>query len=269
MRYVSHWKKCAGVVVAVALSAFGLSAASGPPAFEVASVKRNLTPESSGARLVNRPNGIRYTGQTLRQLLCVAYEVRRDQVVGPGWLDDEFFDVLANSPKVTSGDQIKLMLQSLLIERFSISMHLERRNQSVYILKEFGTGIKLKPLPEADSSVRSRVGFSSAGDLEAMTLPALANLLARFMDRPVSDGTGLTGIYDIKLHVAKEDLPGLRPRAARRTDGTGQHSYDGAASAPVPTVFAALKSLGLNLEKQTALIEYVVLESISRIPVGN
>jgi hypothetical protein len=244
MRYVSHWKKCAGVVVAVALSAFGLSAASGPPAFEVASVKRNLTPESSGARLVNLPNGIRYTGQTLRQLLCVAYEVRRDQVVGPGWLDDEFFDVLANSPKVTSGDQIKLMLQSLLIERFSISMHLERRTPS-------------------------GVGFSSAGDLEAMTLPALANLLARFMDRPVSDGTGLTGIYDIKLHVAKEDLPGLRPRAARRTDGTGQHSYDGASSAPVPTVFAALKSLGLNLEKQTALIEYVVLESISRIPVGN
>jgi uncharacterized protein (TIGR03435 family) len=81
-------------------------------------------------------------------LILQAYDVQRSQVSGcPNWCDSEFFDVIgkAEDPNVTP-EQVRLMLQALLTERFNLSVHRENRDVPGYALVVTKSGAKLKPL---------------------------------------------------------------------------------------------------------------------------
>src|SRR3954464_13945626 len=119
------------------------------PSFEVASVKP-ASPDAAGRGMPalsgpademmrfkggpgsNSPGRIDYSGVTLKMLLKRAYNVKPDQISGPGWLDTERFDIAAKLPPGTNMESLRLMLQDLLTERFQMRLHRETRTLPVY-----------------------------------------------------------------------------------------------------------------------------------------
>ena len=81
----------------------------------------------------------------------------------------------------------------------------------------------------------------------------LADQLARHVDHPVIDKTGLTGVYNLKLEWTQDDQPA----------GLGE-------AAPGPSIFTALQEqLGLKLQTQKLPVEIIVVDSVDRTPVKN
>src|SRR5438128_1076564 len=101
---------------AATCAAFGQSAAV-PPAFEVASVKPN---RSGGGRASTRISDGRLTmvNVPLKQCIEIAYDMKDYSVSGPEWLGFERFDITARPPSEARTDQARLMLRTLLAERF-------------------------------------------------------------------------------------------------------------------------------------------------------
>jgi uncharacterized protein (TIGR03435 family) len=103
-----------------------------------------------------------------------------------------------------------------------------------------------------------------------LTMAALADALARFVDRPIVDMTELKGNYDFTMEMAPEDFRAmmiraalgagvpLPPEAARRME-----SADGAS------LFSAVEGLGLKLEQRKAPLEVVVIDQMEKTPVEN
>src|SRR5215475_5034181 len=146
-----------GLLVA-AQAAFGQAAtpASKALSFEVASIKRAapLDPAaimSGKAHLGTSVDNARVDigGASLMQLICQAYKIKPNQVTGnPPWLNVgpgvDRFDILAKMPEGTTKDQVPEMLQSLLADRFKLSVHRETRDTNVYALIVAKGGPKLE-----------------------------------------------------------------------------------------------------------------------------
>ena len=61
---------------------------------------------------------------TMVDLIAAAYGLDPSNVQGgPIWLETDRFDIIAKAPPTTSKDTIKLMLQSLLADRFKLVVH--------------------------------------------------------------------------------------------------------------------------------------------------
>lgn len=103
------------------------------PAFEAAAIRRNT---SANGRVLMDGAGDRFsvTNATVRLLIMNAYELLDDQLVGgPGWINNDRFDVLA----VRGGapfEQVPAMLRTLLAERFKLQAHSETREMPMYTL---------------------------------------------------------------------------------------------------------------------------------------
>jgi uncharacterized protein (TIGR03435 family) len=118
------------------------SAQSSPkPAFEVASVKRS-GPQAGTVGIEGKiiggpgtadPLHVRGKRVTLFALIRTAYDVASDQISGPGWLQEEHYDITAEVPKGSAKSDVKLMLQNLLADRFRLSLHRESRELPVMI----------------------------------------------------------------------------------------------------------------------------------------
>ena len=78
--------------------------------------------------------GGRYTLQnaTMLDLIRTAYDTEDDRISGgPKWLEADHFDIIAKAPAGTQRDKIGLMLQSLLAERFRLTLHTDLSVTSV------------------------------------------------------------------------------------------------------------------------------------------
>jgi uncharacterized protein (TIGR03435 family) len=116
--------------------------------FDVASVKPFSPSSAGGGRKgggggptgpgTRDPGRIHYAAIRLKDLVINAYNVKDFQVVGPGWLDsaDETtrFTVDATMPPDTTREQLRVMLQNLLAERFKLAIHRETRDLPKYSL---------------------------------------------------------------------------------------------------------------------------------------
>jgi uncharacterized protein (TIGR03435 family) len=264
----------------------GIAAQTQKPRFEVAAVRPNV----SGAPLYRAsldfyPARFTATNVFLRWLIAEAYaeEGREpatlDHIVGgPSWVDSAAFDVqAATDGRATSKATMRLMLRTLLEDRFGLETRKEQRNLPAYALLPDRTdgrpGTQLRPaatkecadltLEEAqarrcgsgvffDREAQTTVAYGSDLDLtsiiEEIASPAVANL-----DRPVVDRTGLSGRFDyeVRFSVAAGRL------SASPADRSGT------------SIFTALREqLGLKLEPVTAPVDVLVIES-ARQPAEN
>jgi uncharacterized protein (TIGR03435 family) len=91
--------------------------------FEVASIKPNHS--GAASRFVHpTPGKLNISNMTLKDLLMFAYQVRDFQISGgPGWINSDQYDIEAKAEGNPSQDQMKLMLQSLLADRFKLALH--------------------------------------------------------------------------------------------------------------------------------------------------
>lgn len=167
-------------------------------------------------------------------------------------------------------DQIPEMLQSLLEDRFKLELVHESHEQNVYALVVDKEGPKLKVADEGKIATMPtglgvngkprpvmQYGILPSGielTAPAATLATVAEFLSRVMDRPVMDMTGLSAQYDLKLAFMPEMLPG----------GAIPQSTE-----PGPTLFEAVKALGLRLEARKAPLEMLTVVRAERVPTEN
>ncbi len=246
----------AGALAVVAL-------AQAPPstlAFEVASIK----PSQPGATVRGirpAPGGQRYVAQSwpLRGFIYVAYRVKQEQVVGgPAWMDTDFFDMNAEAAKPSTVDELHVMLQNLLAERFQLKFHHETKEMPVYALTLDKGGAKnLKPNqaksggdPWIDQATVKPLHGKWTGKFAPMDF--LAWRLSLILDRPVVDETGLKGGYDFELAFTRELPLGTNPNGlvnGEPIDTSG------------PSVFDALREqLGLRLEAKRGPADILVID---------
>src|SRR5579863_8816561 len=109
-----------------------------PPAFDVASIKRDVSGEPGGI-FTCVPN-CHLERMTLRGLVVLAYRVRDFQVTGgPDWIDSERYNIEAKSegPPSFNPDYATLQyrrLQTLLRDRFHLAIHRETKELPVYAM---------------------------------------------------------------------------------------------------------------------------------------
>jgi uncharacterized protein (TIGR03435 family) len=123
------------------------AAAASAPAFELADVHvsaHTTNPNFTGGALL----GDRYLlhNATMVDILSLAYSIENDNILsGPPWLGLDRFDVSARAPRDTSPDNVKLMLQALLADRFHLVTHKDTHPLPAYVLSVGKGGPKLKP----------------------------------------------------------------------------------------------------------------------------
>jgi bla regulator protein blaR1 len=250
-------------------------------AFDVVSVKSNT---SGDQRIIMTPQlGGRYTviNVPLSLLVALAYQpLQRYAMYGmPDWADSERFDIKVKSEGSPTREQMNLMLQSLLAERFKLVVHHEIRQLPVYALvalKPRQTGSRLllhsddtkcpdlsvwSTAAQPDRGVGSLTtpcgGFlMSPSHLVGQKIPVemLAAQLSELVDRAVVDRTGLTGTFDLTLEWAtQQHSHGSEPVAD--TNASAQSSG--------PSLFAAVREqLGLKLEPQTGPFDVLVIDHV-------
>ena len=94
---------------------------------------------------LHRPWSVELKGLPLKPILAEAFHVKIDQIVGPSWLDEECFDIIAKVPEGATSEQRPAMFQALLAERFKLAAHKEDRPSNVYALVVDKGGPKVRP----------------------------------------------------------------------------------------------------------------------------
>ncbi len=272
-----------GVIVLSSFIAFGQSTPAAPT-FEVASIKP-APPPTDGRLMVRMGEDggrIDYTNVTLKDLLRKAYKVKDHQIVGPDWLNSERYIVSAKLPEGTTKDQIPAMMQTLLADRFKLSLHKESKVMPAYSLTVAKGGPKLHQA-EGEGRMRMMMGPRGRHMTGVATIQSLADTLSNFMDRPVVDMTELKGSYDIDLEWSGDD----GPQAMRMMRGPGPggpgpggpgpggpeggprpESHDDSADAP--SLFTSLQDkLGLKLDPRKETVDILTIDHAERVATEN
>jgi uncharacterized protein (TIGR03435 family) len=263
-------------------SALGQAAEStARPRFEVASIK-----PSSSDRIMNvRPLPGRLAADaTLQVLMQYAYGVQPFQIVGgPGWLTSARYEINATAGASANRDQILLMLQSLLEDRFQLKTHREMKELPVFTLVVNKGDLKL-PAPReggcVDSAVDAAVEWAGGrmafpGELPPakgrcgsaivalgpggahmsgeIAMSELVRMLSLLSGRSVLDKTGFTARFDVQLDfVPDETTPAMPPPPP------------GSGISGVSIAQALQQQLGLRLESTKGLVEAIVVDQAER-----
>ena len=233
-----------------------------PLTFDVASVKPSA-PGGRGGIIRQMPGGLTYHGEgvQLRVAMTVAYTVTDRQISGgPSWMNTDRFDIEAKAARPRTPDELHVMLQHLLEERFHLKVRRETREEPVWALVVDKGGSKMPAHDPGDLDhppmglqvVRGSDG-SLCGGLAGhnVTMEYLAFTLSRNTDRTVIDRTGLPARYDLNLQF----LPDAARTAAPDGGGAPAISPD---CADLPS--ALPKQLGLRLESAKGPVQFLVVE---------
>ena len=142
-------------LLCVAIAARWPSPASGAqtPAFEVASIKENRSGGMDGV-FRRQPGRYTVTNLSLEWIIQTAFGIREYQLVNaPGWTRRRYDIAATFAPADASQDEVRLMLQRLLAERFGLRVHREQRRLTLYELTQSSAGVlgpRLKPSPQTD-----------------------------------------------------------------------------------------------------------------------
>jgi len=259
-----------GLILLTSFAAFA------QPAFEVASVKP--APPATDNRMRVGMTGdagrVNFSNVTLIDVVARAYNVKAHQISGPDWLKSERYDIVATLPSGASRDQMPLMLQSLLADRFKLTLHRESKVMPVYALVVGKNGPKLH---EADSQggLRMSMGPKGLQLTGKVSIPALTEALSRFTDRPVVDMTELKGNFDIDLGWKPDGQPGGPgffgpPGGGGRPPEGGGEGKAPPDSADAPSIYTAVQEkLGLKLEGRKSPVEILIIDHAERVPTEN
>jgi bla regulator protein BlaR1 len=280
--------------------------------FDVASVRPNTKRGNGPPDIVelnllravaNSPQHgqFRVEGIPLNLLIQLAYNVTDSQLQGaPSWANSDRYDVTAKAEGSATFEQMRPMLQSLLAERFKLTLRREIRKLPVYDLAGAKGGIKIvaakegscvmldpnrhlppfnpnqhplpfnpnRPPPPLDicGGVRRIVSLTPdrRDRIEAVgiSMPKLIEMLSHEVGRNVRDKTGFTATFDLYLEFASDKaiVGGFGPAPP---GGPGR--FEPTASSPSPSIFTAVQEqLGLRLESADGPVEVLAIGSVER-----
>lgn len=216
----------------------------------------------------NSIQGDRYflTQATMVDLIATAYGVDAANVHGgPTWLERDRYDIRAKVPPKTTPDDAKLMLRTLLADRFHLVVKTGTAPLPAYVLfagsgkpkmtESEGAGEgSCVPLPPPQNPPAGAPSYITV-NCKNLTMAALADTLHNFaggyLDQPVVDETNLAGAWDFTV----------------KWTGRGQLEKQGADGI---SIFAAVeKQLGLKLELKTAPRPVFEVASVDEAPTPN
>ena len=214
-------------------------------------------------------------GGPLRSLIQAAYNVTRFQVEGgPSWVRSDRYAIDARAAGNATEDE---MLQSLLADRFKLTLLRETRTLPVYELVVADAGFKITPMKEGDCIAKQQLRWDLI-DLEAplyvcggprrrvlsqwpetrprpqwprvhrieaggISISTLIDFISGDVDRVVIDQTGFSGPFNLVLDFA----PAADPESAG------------------PTIFAAVEEqLGLRLQPASAPVDVLIIDHVER-----
>ncbi len=239
------------------------------PRFEVVSVR----PAAPGVRIGNllqggpgTPDPARFTGTNVMfsTLVLRAFGIQNDQLNAPDWINstDLRFDIGATVPAGATKEQLGVMLQNMLIDRFHLVYHRTQKEFPVYSLVVGPNGPKLRAAaPQSRPMPGMRIMASCQGDrmtANGRDSAGIAQALQSAVGARVVDKTGLSGTYDIELYFGVD-----------RSLGGGPMNCTGKSLDAPPVLEAVQKQLGLKLEKGSAMLDVIVIEHLDKAPVEN
>jgi uncharacterized protein (TIGR03435 family) len=237
-----------------AVNAYPQGRPAGPPAFEVASIK--LSDPNKPVEPPQILHGSFRATDRVFGLIMLAFNLNRQWVEGgPDWIERDRYEIAAKGDTSAGPDEIKLMLQSLLSQRFQLKYHREGKTLAGYALTVDPKKGMLAKI-SAEGTPRDGRGAIQV-DTNGMEARGVSmKLLCRFLSSialsgPVVDNTGLDGIYDYKLLY---DDPNVSAASAE--------------PAQYGSIFAALQTIGLRLTSAKVPISVLHIDSIER-PSGN
>jgi bla regulator protein BlaR1 len=282
-----------GVAFIVAQSAPGtpmdgqiLHAPEPRPSFAVASIRPSPHDDAFG-RMDFRADSFTIQAMTLKQIISYAYDVTFDRELegGSGWVREDKFDIKAKPDETTVAaltglshddldEQMRLMVQSLLTERFHLIVNFQKSEQTVFALVIAKSGLKCTkvdaktplaalppprfhwsapppppppppnytpPTPEEKHSQGQAMHIRTQYWPFWLVVTVIGHE-PELEGRPVVDKTGLEGSYDCEATWSREG-----------SDGPG------------PSFFTAIQEqMGLKLESSKGLVEVVVIDHIER-----
>jgi uncharacterized protein (TIGR03435 family) len=234
------------------------------PAFEVATIKPSNSTESNlqGVNVNGRNFTTRNT--SLADLMSIGYGLHAKQIVAaPGWADSDRYDISATFDHEGSPNlqQLQTMIAKLLVDRFSLKFHHEKRELSAYVLSLAKTGQKLTPTEVKDSlpgfGSRSTPGGLVMNVRDASMGDFTTFLRSVVLDRPVVDQTGLTNKFDFTVKFMPDDsqYKGHPPKLPTQTDTTEAS----------PDLFKALQEqVGLKLSTEKLPVDVLVIDHVEK-----
>lgn len=240
--------------------------------YDVVSIKPNSSGSGSVRTSIDRERFLG-TNISVKALIRYAYDLETEDLISglPGWAGSSSLDVeakvsaedvaaLKKLPDDDSNRQRRLMMQSLLADRFALKVHHEKRELPTYALVVIKSGLRLKvadPKNTYEDGLKAKGGVvrgpgsvdTSNTQLTAQAVPvtSLASFLAQKLRRPVDDKTGLTRNYDFTLKWSPDEV--------------AQDSEN--ANTP-PSIYTALQEqLGLKLEATKGPVDTIVVDHIN------
>lgn len=291
------WKTTMAGALAVVILSGGSRAqvAQVRPEFEVASVRENKSGEPAysnfplgpGPQFDAKGGLLMAKDMPVLQFIVFAYKPDMFQISEfraklPEWARTSRFDIEARAEGSPTKNDMRLMMQSLLAERFHLAVHRETRDEPMFAVVPAKPGVarphlKRHPADDPDCA-KMRLAKTAAGAYPVacgasasivpetpgdfavagynVTMDAIAPALggaANLTDRRVIDRTGLKGTYDFTLEFAPETALSARP------DASNDLGPDG------PSFTEAVKNqLGLKLVPQKLPTEVIVIDHLER-----
>jgi uncharacterized protein (TIGR03435 family) len=195
---------------------------------------------------------------TMLDLVRLAYGFEAERIVGgPDWLELDRFDIAAKASPETGPQQLALMLQSLLTDRFHLICHQETRLTPAFALTQASERPAIKPA-EGGAEPECRYLPQPAGSTETayscrhMSMDVFAKQLrgmaGDYLADPVIDATGITGTWDFDLRWNSRSQ--ILPAGAERM-----------------TIFTAIAGqLGFRLRPDKTPTPVFVIDSVSEQP---
>jgi uncharacterized protein (TIGR03435 family) len=221
------------------------------------------------------PGSFACKGAMVQWVIIRAYNVLGIQISGgPGWISsepynieakesDELYAELQKLPRDQRLEKQRLLLQSMLEDRFHLKVHRETKELPVYALVVAKNGPKLKATNIQSADPCKIYGTSGGGNrYQGCTVAILAGYLPLGLGRVVLDRTGLEGRYDFTLEYADQDSDAVSSVPA------GSSTASNGSLPPVesgPSIFTAVQEqLGLKLEPTKGPVDMIIIDHIER-----
>jgi uncharacterized protein (TIGR03435 family) len=205
------------------------------------------------------PGGHGYTATNvpLKLMISLMYKIPQRQILdAPGWLTSEKWDVEARVDGTYSAEDLHIMFQNLIIDRFGLKFHMEKAEGNIYALTVDPSGSKLIPNPSPQDYKIPVNGGPAHTVGQRVPMNYLVWWIGQVVQqtaRPIVDQTGLTGNFDFKISYQ----PPLPPDIT--SDALPPELRD------LPTIFVALREqLGLRLTPTKGTYENMVIDHIDR-----
>jgi uncharacterized protein (TIGR03435 family) len=218
--------------------------------FEAASIRPSNPAEFAGPSGIQTGGGLlRATNVTLKRTISGAYGIGQDRVLGgPGWTESDRFQITATAGQPAGEDVLNAMLQTLLAERFHLTLHHEIRRGETLRLEAAKNGPKLQA---ADAAATSYINGHGRLDATALSMGQFSEILSRELRLPVVDRTGLRGAFNFTLHWNAD-----RPRITDPDEAAADLRWE------IST--AMTQQLGLAMKSQRMPLDMLVIDHAER-----